>query len=144
MAASIAGDTQASLANGTVPRETILVVEDQAAVREAVGDSLRQMGYRVLIAEDGAQASELFGREAAHIDLVVSDMVMPGMSGIELYRWMKARKPSLRMILATGYPLGEAGAETLTKEKVAWLQKPYSAALLNEKIRAMLDGSGEG
>jgi len=120
-------------------RETLLVVEDEDATREAVCDFLQALNYRVLEAADGREALEVFERERDKIDLVLSDLVMPGMGGVTLYRKLRERYPGVRMVVMTGYPLGGGTRELLEQGKVIWIQKPMDSDTLAHAIRQALD-----
>ena len=117
---------------------TILVVEDEEDVRELARDVLEMNGYTVLEALDVADATRLARTHPGPIDLLVTDVVMPGVSGPELARRLRAHRPDLRVLCMSGYPEsadrrpeGEAGWN-------AWLQKPFTPAGLMAKVRDCL------
>jgi signal transduction histidine kinase len=116
--------------------QRILVVEDQEGPREAVCQMLESLNFTVLPARNGREALEIFSRE--RVDLVLSDMVMPEMGGVELFRELRERDTNLGMVLMTGYPLGTGTRELLDRERVAWVQKPLDAKTLALVIRDML------
>jgi two-component system, cell cycle sensor histidine kinase and response regulator CckA len=118
---------------------TILVVEDNDVAREALEDLLVTLGYRVVVAANGREAIARYQAEAAEIDLIISDLVMPHLGGAELYRNLKQQDPGLKMIILTGYPLADHGKELLEQGVVAWLQKPYDADDIALKVRAALE-----
>lgn len=120
--------------------ETILVVEDALAMREALGDMLEMMNYQVLSASNGLAALEIFAKEP-NIDLVLSDLVMPEMGGVALYAELKEKYPDAKMVIMTGYPLAEGGKDLLEQGIVAWLQKPLDADTLARTIRSVLSMS---
>jgi len=122
--------------------ETILVVEDNEATRASVSEILASLGYRVLQASEGKEAMQVFAREAGKIDLILSDLVMPGMGGSELVRQLKTTAPEQRILLMTGYPLGST-RELLESGTVHWLQKPLTGAKLARAVREALSGEGE-
>jgi CheY-like chemotaxis protein len=119
--------------------ETLLLVEDEGEVRDALLALFRGLGYSVLVAGDGAAAVAIFEEVGGRIDLVLSDMVMPGMSGAELYYTLRDRKPDLKMILSTGYPLNNQDNTLLGQGVIAWIQKPYPIGAIAEKVRSALD-----
>jgi two-component system cell cycle sensor histidine kinase/response regulator CckA len=129
-------DARASY-NGT--GETILVVEDDEATRAAVSEILESLGYHVLAVTDGQEALRTITNSGQHLDLVLSDLVMPNMGGRDLYYAVKQDYPHLKMILMTGYPLGRHTRELLDRERVAWLQKPLTSDLLAMAVRDMLE-----
>ena len=117
--------------------ETILLVEDERALREVVADMLEEMGYQVLAVGSGSQALTLLERGQS-IDLLLSDMVMPGLSGLDLYRALRRRQPAMKGLIMTGYALGGTGYEELLQEEMDWIQKPFQIDDLDAKIRAVL------
>jgi signal transduction histidine kinase/CheY-like chemotaxis protein len=121
--------------------ETILVVEDDPATRASVSEILRSLNYRVLVASDGQAALRVFHGERQLIDLVLSDVVMPGMGGMQLFRALADQKPEQKILAMTGYPLVEGTKELLGTGTVAWLQKPLGAATLAHTVREVLDGT---
>jgi len=123
--------------------ETILVVEDDEATRAAVSEILESLGYNVLVVADGQQALETITGSGIHLDLVLSDLVMPNMGGRDLYYAVQQDFPHLKMILMTGYPLGGGTRELLDRERVAWLQKPLTSDLLAAAVRDMLEPGGK-
>lgn len=119
--------------------ETILVVEDEAAVRALARKIFQRCGYRVLEAASGDQAVELINRTQEHIDLVLTDLVMPGgISGRELGRMLQARKPRLKVLFTSGYSQ-DFTADSFLKEGVNFLFKPYSPPALMQMVRLCLD-----
>ncbi len=118
-------------------RETILFVEDDGAIRDLVATSLARYGYRILRASNGVEALTM-AREHA-VDLLVSDVVMPRMTGTELAAVLTEEKPHVRILLTSGYaePLGDG--DGALPAGVHFLQKPYAPAVLARRIRAVLD-----
>jgi PAS domain S-box-containing protein len=119
--------------------ETILLVEDERVLREVVADMLEEMGYQVLAVGSGSQALTLL-EQGQPIDLLLSDMVMPGLSGLDLYRALRRRQPAMKGLIMTGYALGGAGYEELLQEGMDWIQKPFDIDDLDVKIRTVLAG----
>ena len=119
--------------------ETVLVVEDEDPLRHLVTDVLRHAGYTVFAAATGSEAIEIWEREHHHIDLLLTDIMMPeGMSGRELAERILADAPSLRVLFTSGYPM-EAVAGDLGKNGHAFLQKPYSPSALAKVVRECLN-----
>ncbi len=106
--------------------ETILVVEDNAPTRLAICEVLAAAGYETIAAENGREALELYDRTPQRISLVISDLVMPVMSGDMLFAALKERAPWLKIIVITGYPLEGQNRQMLEKGVVGWLQKPFT------------------
>ncbi len=121
---------------------TILLVEDQAEVRRFVGSVLRACGYRVLEAEEPCAACELFEREGAAIDLLLSDVIMPGMSGGDLAAWMRAWRPDLPLMFMSGYAGGALHAHGAGIADAPFLQKPFTPFQLAAAVRAALRPAG--
>lgn len=117
---------------------SILIVEDNESMRLGLADSLTIRGHRVLLAAHGAEALAIFAQESEQIDLVLSDMIMPGMGGLELFHLLKQRQPEIKMILMTGYPLEEEGRAQLAHGGIPWLQKPFELTTLLEMVREMI------
>ncbi len=121
--------------------ESILLVEDEAALRSATGRILRGAGYRVLDVPGGAEALDLFERNDAAIDLLLTDVIMPEMSGPELARRLRALRPGLRVLCMSGYA-GEAVLQHGLDSGVAFLAKPIVPAALLAKVREVLGAPG--
>ena len=111
-------------------QHVVLVVEDDQAARSAVAELLESLNYRVLQASNGQEALDTFAVYGETIDVVLSDMVMPEIGGEELYGILREKYPNIRMLLMTGYPLGEEARDLLEKGIVAWLQKPINSTNL--------------
>ncbi len=118
--------------------KTILVVEDNEMVREMVREMLEGYGYAVLTAADPGRAIAVSSEHGAQINLLVSDVVMPGMSGPELYEQLVAHMPSLRVVYISGYPMNPSIRGGTLNEEVSYLQKPFTAEALLERIRAVV------
>ena len=119
--------------------ETILLVEDDEDVREVAQASLALHGYRVLAARDGAQALQLAQQHERSIDLVLTDCVLPNLSGTELVIKLRKRLPHLKALFMSGHMYDAAVRQGLLKDSVAFLQKPYTPLLLARKVREVLD-----
>jgi CheY-like chemotaxis protein len=117
----------------------ILVVDDEQMVARTAKAVLRRYGYTVLLAEDGRSAVDVFRQIADRVRLVVLDLNMPVMGGEETLRQLKSIRPDVRVILSSGYNEMEATRLFTDKGLVAFIQKPYSAPQLAEKIRVALE-----
>lgn len=134
------------LAHGT---ETILVVDDEAALLELVQESLQLLGYQVLTAGNGEQALQILEDNYAvekrgidkSIDLLFSDVVMPGMTGFELAEQAHKQYPELKILLTSGYTEKAIADSTLSKFTANVLSKPYSQQDMAQRLRQLLDGS---
>jgi two-component system, cell cycle sensor histidine kinase and response regulator CckA len=120
--------------------ETLLVVEDEAALRDVAGRILSKAGYRVLAADGGTQALELAALHEGAIDLLVSDVVMPGMLGKELAERLVNTRPDTRVLYMSGYAQPVLASQGTLDPGVALLEKPFTAADLLSAVRRRLDG----
>jgi PAS domain S-box-containing protein len=120
--------------------ETLLVVEDEAALRDVAGRILSKAGYRVLAADGGTQALELAALHEGAIDLLVSDVVMPGMLGKELAERLVHTRPDTRVLYMSGYAQPVLASQGTLDPGVALLEKPFTAADLLSAVRRRLDG----
>ncbi|HVC20590.1 MAG TPA: response regulator [Vicinamibacterales bacterium] len=129
-------------AAGEAPdRHTILVVEDETAVRELVREILQREGYDVLEAENAEKALVLLGQREASLDLLLTDMVMPGMSGAALAEIIRERHPDLRALFMSGY-VDQTMVPRQGDEAAPFLQKPFTLDALVRSVRAVLtDGA---
>jgi CheY-like chemotaxis protein len=130
--------TRAEPSTGT---ETILLVEDEAVVRQLVAEILETSGYSVLQAADGPSALELLRRHTGALELLVTDVVMPGMSGPEVAHAVTSMRPGTQVLYTSGYTDQAIGHHGVLEPDVAFLQKPFSADDLTRKVRALLDGA---
>jgi two-component system cell cycle sensor histidine kinase/response regulator CckA len=123
---------------------TILIVEDEGAVRRGLRQILKVMGYRVLEAADCQQAMEIWPKERDQIALLMTDMVMPGeMSGLDLAERLRAEKPELKVIISSGYSTEMSRLGVLADSGITYLAKPFEVRKLGDLLRAAL-GNGAG
>jgi PAS domain S-box-containing protein len=118
--------------------ETLLLVEDETHVRTVLLAMLQRLGYNVLPAANEREALTFYKIYAQEIQLVVTDMVMPHMGGEELYRQLVRINPQVKVIMLSGYPLGEERRELLASGRVRWLPKPPELQTLARTIREVL------
>ncbi|HKI74125.1 MAG TPA: response regulator, partial [Pseudomonadales bacterium] len=119
--------------------ETLLLVEDEEFVRRFTAQLLTARGYRVIVAATPAEALELAGEHLEDIDLIVTDVVMPGMSGGQLVRQLKESKPGLSVIFISGYSEDEVIHRGLANSRMHFLQKPFTPIDLTRLVREVLD-----
>ncbi len=119
--------------------ETILLVDDDAGVRQLSKRILERVGYRVLEASNGNDAEKLFGTQADAIDLLVTDMIMPGCGGPELLKRLRVRAPALRALYMSGYTEQSAVDQTGIDHGLPFVQKPFTAAVFAQQVRGALD-----
>ena len=124
-------------------KETILVVEDGDAVRNLVCLMLVQNGYRVLEARDGHHALRVCETHSEPIQLVLTDLVMPHMRGVDLAERLRRTRPDLRILLMSGYA-DEPVVQRLGRDSMAFLPKPFTSVELVEKVRQVLDAPWNG
>jgi CheY-like chemotaxis protein len=122
---------------------TILLVEDDPAARKLIGRLLEMRGYRVLTAEDGKSALEVHRGSAERIDLLVTDVVMPGMTGPQLARLMAERRPGLPVLFLSGYPEDALGERGVLTEGTEFLGKPFNSQELARKVEETLRAAAE-
>jgi DNA-binding NtrC family response regulator len=120
--------------------ETILLVEDEDAVRMLSLALLERQGYHVLVAADAEQAVRIAESGPAPIDLLVTDVVMPGQSGPELFARLGPHRPGMRVLFLSGYTDEAIVKHGVLKASTPFLQKPFTATALSTKVRELLDG----
>ncbi|HSM00661.1 MAG TPA: PAS domain S-box protein [Candidatus Limnocylindria bacterium] len=120
-------------------KETVLVVEDEKLVRDLVREILSHHGYDVLEASRGAEALEVSGRQKGPIHLLISDVVMPGMTGPELARRLTALRPEMGVLFMSGYTDDTILHHGVFEHGAEYLQKPFKASALGAKVRKVLD-----
>jgi signal transduction histidine kinase/putative methionine-R-sulfoxide reductase with GAF domain/ActR/RegA family two-component response regulator len=118
--------------------ETVLLVEDNHSTREALRTLLEDYNYQVLTASNGLEALQIFEQQSDQIALVISDIVMPHMGGMELFQNLQKRKPDITILFITGHPVNEEDQRILEIGRVHWLQKPFSVSALSEKVRSLV------
>ncbi|MGM0453750.1 MAG: PAS domain-containing hybrid sensor histidine kinase/response regulator [Thermodesulfobacteriota bacterium] len=119
--------------------ETILLVDDEKPILDVNRELLEALGYTVLTAQSGNAAVALYAEKKNTVDLVILDLIMPGMSGAETFEALKRENPAVRVLLFSGYSLGSQARELLRRGCGGFLQKPFHMDALSEKIREILD-----
>jgi PAS domain S-box-containing protein len=127
---------------GGTPRgiETIMVVEDNDMVRALACEMLENLGYRVMGAETPERCLELVRASQESIDALLTDVVMPGMNGRELYDCLRQIRPNMKVLFMSGYTSSVIGHHGVLDEGVAFIQKPFTMRLLSERVRQVLAG----
>jgi len=121
--------------------ETVLVAEDEDGVRELLRKTLTEYGYTVLTARHGRDALMLAGERAGDIDLLLTDVVMPEMSGRELAETLVDRRPDLKVLYISGYTDDEVLQRGVRGRDVGLLRKPFATEELARRVRTILDGA---
>jgi two-component system, cell cycle sensor histidine kinase and response regulator CckA len=118
--------------------ETILLVDDNAGLRDLLAPTLRFCGYTVLEAESGEQARHVFDRHDGRIDLLVCDIVMPGMSGPQLAETLILSAPAMRLLFISGYQLALESFPVRVSVAADFLQKPFTLKRLVDRVERSL------
>jgi two-component system cell cycle sensor histidine kinase/response regulator CckA len=126
---------------GKAHKQTVLVVDDEEGLRSLVCRTLRAEGYGTLEAEHGAQALELIENAVEPVDLVVTDVVMPGMDGRELGRRLTQRWPTLPVLYISAYDVNDIFRRGSPRTSAPFLQKPFPAEILITQVQQLLAGS---
>lgn len=129
-------EEESDLPHGT---ETVLLVEDEPMVRDLARQILEQFGYSVIDMEDGQAAYGHCAEYDDPVDILVTDVIMPGMNGLELYRELLKTRPGLKVLFISGYTADVIGLEAELEEGMGFLQKPFSLKRLIRAVRVMLD-----
>ena len=131
-------------ATGTITKgtETILLVDDEPLVLEVNKNLLEYMGYRVYAAGSGQEAIAVYMEKRNEIDLVILDMILPGMSGGETFDRLKEIDPAIRVLLCSGYSIEGEAQQIMDRGCNGFIQKPFQLKNLSQKVREILDGKG--
>jgi CheY-like chemotaxis protein len=135
---SAAAAKSAPVEKGPRNAETILLVEDEAAVRSLVKRILTQKGYHVLEAADGAIALRLAASHVGEIDLVLTDVLMPNLGGRGMFEELKELSPEMRVLFISGNPKEEVFPDKSVASRTPYLQKPFTSEALLFEVRAAL------
>lgn len=119
--------------------ETVLLVDDEITVIEAARAMLAFLGYHVILAQNGEHAVDTFLRKADEIDLVILDLIMPGMDGGKVFDRIRQIKPAMRVILSSGYAISGPAEEIMRRGCDGFIQKPYNISELSQIVRKVLD-----
>ena len=133
------GSSEKNICNGS---ETILIVDDEDMIID-VGQALfKRMGYQVITAKSGEEALEVVHRIGPSIDLVILDMIMPGMDGGRTFDGIRETCPELPIMLASGYAINGQAQKIMNRGCNGFIQKPFSVSELSQKVRQILDTAG--
>ena len=120
--------------------ETIMIVDDEAAIRDFACQAFKKFGYQVLTASSGEEALEIYTRQAEGIDLLIMDIGMPGMGGYKCLREIIGFNPAAKVLVASGYSIEGQVSKTLEAGAAGYVAKPYQLTDLMAKVRDVLDG----
>lgn len=120
----------------------VLVIDDEEPVREAVNDILEIEAIRVITAATGLEGVEIFQQQHREIDMVLLDLSMPGIGGVETFRRLYKIDPTVPILLSSGYTQAEVDGQFTEERPAGFLQKPYSANVLVEEVMRRLGGGG--
>src|SRR6266568_1387132 len=121
--------------------ETVLLVEDEESVRQLVRETLQSKGYKVLEAENGEAALRIASAHLGSIEMLITDVVMPGMSGRELSKKLDEARPKTKVLYLSGYTEDAIMQQGVFEVGTAFLQKPFTLQMLSRKVRDVLRGS---
>jgi len=135
----VSGEEETSQPSVHKGHERILVVDDEAINIDVISTMLMQLGYDILSTTNGREAIELYRKEGFSIDLVIIDVIMPGLSGQEILSALKAINPHVKVILTSGYNLDALVSSSLSEGICDFLQKPFRIEDIAQKVRQVLD-----
>ena len=124
-------------------RETVLLVEDEEMLRRVACEVLEAQGYTVLVASNGQEAVQTAAQHAGPIDLLLTDVVMPGMSGRVVADRLAASRPETKVLFMSGYTDGAIAHHGVLEPGMAYLAKPFTVGTLSARVREVLDGTAE-
>jgi PAS domain S-box-containing protein len=125
-------------------RQTVLVVDDDATLRSLATAMLSRLGYQCMVAEDGKQALDIYRSHAQEIDLILLDMIMPGLTGKEVFNHLKNVEPNVRVVISSGDTTDKRVLETLDNGALGTLQKPYRMEALSDVVKRHLQPVTQG
>jgi signal transduction histidine kinase len=137
--AATAADGESSSSTSAGGDETILLVEDEDAVRDLLARVLRRRGYNVLLAANAGEALLLYEEQGDHLDLLVTDVVMPHMAGTRLVERVRSSSPDLRVLLISAYPETYISADERAELGISFMQKPVDPTAFLQRVRRILD-----
>ena len=119
--------------------ETLLLLDDEAMILDVGQEILKELGYAVLIARGGKEAIEIYEENKDTVDVVILDMIMPGMGGGETYDRLKKISPDIKVLLSSGYSIDGQAQEILDRGCDGFIQKPFNVKELSQEVRKILD-----
>jgi DNA-binding response OmpR family regulator len=137
--ANLAEEKSADVVSDNQGRETILVAEDDEAIRWLAKDMLEEFGYTVILAENGEDALNKFGENRDKIQLLLLDVIMPKKSGKETYEEIKSMNPNIKAIFLSGHAADLHHKKGILEEGLNVIIKPFAVTALLDKVRQVLD-----
>jgi len=119
--------------------ETVLLIDDEQMIIDVASRMLEELGYKVLSATSGKQGIDIFHNSTEKIELVILDMIMPGLSGKEAFDILRQKNPSVKVLLSSGFSLDNQAKDIMTEGCKGFIQKPFTMAELSRKLREILD-----
>jgi CheY-like chemotaxis protein len=119
--------------------ETLLIVEDEESVLEYISESLAEYGYQIMGAINPVEAINIYRKRKSHIDMIISDVIMPQMSGPEMARKLRVDAPELKVLFMSGYTESMIGKHGVLDQELHYIQKPFGPTEIARKIRTTLD-----
>jgi two-component system cell cycle sensor histidine kinase/response regulator CckA len=119
--------------------ETVLIVDDEEMILEVGQAMLETLGYRIVVADGGEQAVDVVKRKGNEIDLVILDLIMPGMNGSEVFDRIREIRPQMSVVLSSGYAINGQADEIMKRGCNGFIQKPFNISELSQKVRQILD-----
>ncbi|MFA5834849.1 MAG: PAS domain S-box protein [Bacteroidota bacterium] len=139
IAIDVPGKQKQEIIMGSENKETILIVDDEEMLREILTESLRDEGYKILIASDGVEALKLYAEHRNSISLIITDLGMPNMGGEELFAKLQAMDPKVKVIISSGYLDSSTRSDLLRKGIIDVLTKPYRFDIIFATVRRAID-----
>lgn len=121
--------------------ETILLVDDEIIIADVASEMLENLGYTVILAMNGHEAIDIYEKEKENVDLVILDLIMPGMNGNKTFDYLKQINPHVKVLLSSGYSLTGEASSIMEKGCGGFIQKPYDINKLSKKIREVIKAS---
>jgi len=119
--------------------ETVLVVDDEQLIRALLHEALTMAGYKVIEANNGEQAVSVYRARQKEVAVVILDLIMPGMGGVDAFNRIREINPNVRCIVSSGYAAGDINSQSLAGPYVRFVPKPYQASALLASVRELLD-----
>ena len=124
--------------------ETVLLVDDEAMIVDVAREMLKSLGYTVLTASGGEEAVAVYEKKHDRIDMIILDMIMPGMGGAETFERLRKINPEAKVLLSSGYSIDGQAEDILSRGCNGFIQKPFNLSKLSRRVREILDNTAQG